>query len=566
MKASLCTAVFLALIGSSAAVFVIENEEQFLGAKQSKSPAQSKVPRRLENLQKSTRAPARRSLQKIGTPEQQQLYDEASAWADLEPNIYQVMQETPSNREYRYRAGPERFWAPPNAPMTETLPGPFLPIYEGVPGQPINGRRLVNNEAFSNPNPTVMFKTARRNSDVVDPPIGYINRDPTQNFYPPVNGFDPRFPVTPQQPGNLVDPLSPQVNNINGPFHPIEAKEIGSYFPFVNTEASPTLPPSQLGEPVYLFDPAANETTVFDPLSNTVRPFNADTDPTDLVPSIPLPAAALDSQTPLTKSMSKTAAAPSYLWLLAKQQNSPLTKSTANKGQSLGANVLLAPPAAPSRKSRASKPANTLTMPPKSVSGPQIMIDATKPIAMTNRAANRASRRSRTARTSRRSRKGVTFAPGTHEKPASAQATSPQQQAIANTWTPPSPNPAELQQWQAPAIQVPQWTPPAVNQCAEPNQWSPNGAAQETPSVKANDSKPLTRTVQSTASSSSTATRPRQSASVSVSVSVSAKTDKRYKGFGQSQQQDSSAPSRAFPKAAITALAVALVALQALLF
>lgn len=219
------------------------------------------------------------------------LYDDSDMGPYVPDNPFRNIGPTP---EIIDAVSPERFWLPPNAPITQNIPGPFLPYAQGVPGQmPVDNSIRVDEFYL----PQVQGLTGPRDFDLpVDTrtpaeilaETGIATVDPYVPPYQPPLELTPLNPVTPIPGGNIIDPLSPQVNNIRGPFFPDEPRNDGAYL------VTADLPPPQLvardiddgpyivervTDPIVFFDPVQGQTVVFDPLRNFTRLYNPETDP-----------------------------------------------------------------------------------------------------------------------------------------------------------------------------------------------------------------------------------------------------------------------------------------------
>jgi hypothetical protein len=220
------------------------------------------------------------------------LFDDSDLGPFVPRNPFRNIGPTPQILD---AVSPERFWLPPNAPITQNIPGPFLPYSQGVPGQlPAVDNRIRVEEAFL---PQVQGLTGPRDFDVpVDPrtpaeiltQTGIAAVDPFVPPYRPPCVITPLNLVTPIPGGNIINPLSPQVNNVRGPFFPDDPRNDGAYL------VTADLPPPQLvardiddgpyivervTDPIVFFDPVQGQTVVFDPLRNFTRLYNPETDP-----------------------------------------------------------------------------------------------------------------------------------------------------------------------------------------------------------------------------------------------------------------------------------------------
>lgn len=189
---------------------------------------------------------------------------------------------------------PQRFWLPPNAPMTQTIPGPFMPRYVGVPGTnpaAFNFALTSDNTQFDN----IQYTGPRYTEDIqVDPltaaeiaqQTGIGTLDSYRPPYVVPQDLPPLDPVTPIPGGEIIDPLSPQVNNVRGPFFPEQPVQAG---PFLFEPQEPQLVGRDLQEgpyivervtdPIVFFDPTRGETVLYDPLRDFTRRYNPETDP-----------------------------------------------------------------------------------------------------------------------------------------------------------------------------------------------------------------------------------------------------------------------------------------------
>lgn len=225
------------------------------------------------------------------------LVDNANIYGDsddgpIQPqNPYRNIGPTP---QFLASVGPERFWLPPNAPITSEIPGPFLPYNQGIPGQIPFDSSLPVPDAYL---PQVTGITGPRDPLITNDPItaeelarrtGPATIGSFVPEYRPPSELTPLNPVTPIPGGNIIDPLSPQVNNIRGPFFPDNPRNDGAYL------ITADVPPPQLVardledgpyiverviDPIVFFDPVQNRTVVFDPLRNFTRLYNPQTDP-----------------------------------------------------------------------------------------------------------------------------------------------------------------------------------------------------------------------------------------------------------------------------------------------
>ena len=262
------------------------------------------------------------------------MFGESDQGPYVPPNPYRNVGPTP---EIIDALSPERFWLPPNAPITQNIPGPFLPYAQGNPGGLPADTRIRNEEAFL---PQVQGLTGPRDFDIpVDPrtpaeiltQTGIAVVDPYVPPYRPPCEIIPLNPVTPIPGGNIIDPLSPQVNNVRGPFFPDNPRNDGAYL------VTADLPPPQLvardiddgayvvervTDPIVFFDPVQGQTVVFDPLRNFTRLYNPETDP-----ELPAEATAGIAAVPITggringgllKSMNPNGANQPAFWILKK--------------------------------------------------------------------------------------------------------------------------------------------------------------------------------------------------------------------------------------------------------
>ena len=197
---------------------------------------------------------------------------------------------------------PERFWLPPNAPITKEIPGPFLPYYQGVPGKVIFDSNIpIPEDAYS---PQVTDLTGPR-----DPISNFAKELTRQNGVASIGNYEPPFKppceilplnqVTPLPGGNIIDPLSPQVNNVRGPFFPNNPVTDGAFL-VTNSQMEMdledgTYSAERVIDPIVFFDPLQGQAVVFDPLRNFTRLYNTETEPE-------LPAEAFESGTASTPS------------------------------------------------------------------------------------------------------------------------------------------------------------------------------------------------------------------------------------------------------------------------
>ena len=572
----------LPFLTAIALAFEIENEYQ-LSRPNAKAPKakKAKTGQGLPLALNQPSAKSRRSRRSMGVPKsayvdadndaieplntEEIIYDERQAWAL--PDYNQAMQTTPSDAEYVYRAGPERFWMPANAPIKKEFPGPFLPLFNGVPGQTVNDAVPVAN-ALAEFDPPFMTRRIR-NSDVTDPKVGYAALDPTEAFLPDASTYNPRNPITPLQPGNLSNPLNPAMNNYNGVFNPQQPFQETAFLPFVreSVNINDTLADADLAKSgqslgsVYLYDPLLNQAVVFDPNTNKTRKYTMKTDP-PLQFDTPLPLNSAKASN-LEKT---TNPASNYVWLMK-----PLDKSTTPNApkksiltnaldRSSGTYTLPAPPGAnAARKSKrrtSSKP--SLANSAGNGNGPLFMRD---PVPSTGRRSGRMSRKSR------KSRKSVSFAPGTKnadkQPPASpaagnyqmAQNQAQQIQAINNQLNQQQQNNANWQNrtWFAPEG----FNLPISKQPTPINQLDHNSSDPDHPySIPDNNS------IRKNDFTTPTSAAPRRRAQEAPSASVSAKKANLYNRPGSSKAKNSSAGSiagGANPAVAIAAIAIILI-------
>lgn len=219
------------------------------------------------------------------------------------PNPYRNVGPTP---EFLSAVGPERFWLPPNAPMQQEIPGPWLPYYRGVPGTALYDNRLRVEDAAL---PQVTGLTGPRDpqdeilSGPTFPEELSVNGAPNVNtFVPPYQPpcmLTPLNPVTPLPGGNIIDPISPQVTNVRGPFFPDDLRADGAYLLDADAEDPQLFAQNfedgpfvveRVVDPIVFFDPSIGQTVVFDPIRNFTRLYNPETDP-ELPIDSPLPVA-----------------------------------------------------------------------------------------------------------------------------------------------------------------------------------------------------------------------------------------------------------------------------------
>ena len=225
-----------------------------------------------------------------GQLENANAYIESNNGAYVPPNPYRNVGPTP---QILSDLSPERFWLPPNAPITQEIPGPFLPISYGVPGQvPVtNGLPIV--DFYS---PGVPDYTGPRDIDnvQVDPltPADIARQSGVGTigtYRPPYEVpriLQPLNPVTPIPGGNIIDPLSPQVNNLRGPFFPNRPLNDGAFLmeaeqPQIiarDLEDGPYIV-ERVTDPIVFFDPIRGQTVIYDPVRDFTRLYNPETDP-----------------------------------------------------------------------------------------------------------------------------------------------------------------------------------------------------------------------------------------------------------------------------------------------
>lgn len=227
----------------------------------------------------------------IGALDRNSIFYDSDQGPYVPQNPYRNIGPTP---EIIDALSPERFWLPPNAPMTQEIPGPYLPYAQGVPGELAFDRRIRSEDVYL---PQLTGITGPRDCGLTVDPLttaeiantsGVAAVDPYVPPYRLDRVLPPLNPVTPIPGGNIIDPLSPTVNNIRGPFFPDNPRNDGAYF------VTEDIPPPQLvardiedgpyivervTDPIVFFDPVESQTVVYDPSSNFTRLYDPETDP-----------------------------------------------------------------------------------------------------------------------------------------------------------------------------------------------------------------------------------------------------------------------------------------------